>query len=68
MLMTVGGIKIMYSSILLTIKLENFQDSEKIYELTTVYYELLYWPGYSGGYCFRLIKYNLETWNLYLDT
>lgn len=47
--MTVGGIKIMYSSILLTIKLENFQDSEKIYELTTVYYELLYWPGYSGA-------------------
>lgn len=42
MLMTVGGIKIMYSSILLSIKLENFQDSEKIYELTTVYYELLY--------------------------
>ena len=42
MLMTVGGIKIMYSSKLLTIKLENFQDSEKIYELTTVYYELLY--------------------------
>ena len=42
MLMTAGGIKIMYSSKLLTIKLENFQDSEKIYELTTVYYELLY--------------------------
>ena len=42
MLMAVGGIKIMYSSILLTIKLENFQDSEKIYELMTVYYELLY--------------------------
>lgn len=49
MLMTVGGIKIMYSSKLLTIKLKNFQDSEKIYyifsekiyELTTVYYELL---------------------------
>ena len=50
MLMTAGGIKIMYSSKLLTIKLKNFQDSEKIYyifsekiyELTTVYYELLY--------------------------
>ena len=42
MLMTAGGIKIMYSSILLTIKLKNFQDSEKIYELTAVYYELLY--------------------------
>ena len=42
MLITVGGIKIMYSSILLSIKLENLQDSEKIYELTTVYYELLY--------------------------
>ena len=68
MLITVGGIKIMYSSKLLTIKLENFQDSEKIYELTAVYYELLYWTGYSGGYYIRLIKYNLETWNLYLDT
>ena len=42
MLMTVGGIKIMYSSIILTIKLKNFQDSEKIYELTAVYYELIY--------------------------
>ena len=50
LLITVGGIKIMYSSIILTIKLKNFQDSEKIYyifsekiyELTTVYYELLY--------------------------
>ena len=42
MLMTAGGIKIMYSSILLTIKLKNFQDSEKIYELMTVYYELVY--------------------------
>lgn len=42
MLMTVGGIKIMYSSILLTIKLENFQDSEKIHELTTGQNELLY--------------------------
>ena len=42
MLITAGRIKIMYSSIILTIKLENFQDSEKIYELTTVYYELLY--------------------------
>ena len=42
MLMTVGGIKIMYSSILLSIKLENFQDSEKIYVLTTGQNELLY--------------------------
>ena len=50
MLIIGGGIKIMYSSILLTIKLKNFQDSEKIYyifsekiyKLTTVYYELLY--------------------------
>ena len=42
MLITTGGIKIMYSSIILTIKLKNFQDSEKIYELTTVYYELIY--------------------------
>ena len=42
MLMTVGGIKIMYSSKLLTNKVKNFQDSEKIYELTAVYYELLY--------------------------
>ena len=50
MLMTVSGIEIMYFSILLSIKLKNFQDSEKIYyifsekiyELTTVYYELLY--------------------------
>ena len=41
-LMTVGGIKIIYSSILLTIKLENLQDSEKIYELTTGQNELLY--------------------------
>ena len=42
MLMTVGRIKIMYSSIILTIKLENFQDSEKIYELTAGQNELLY--------------------------
>lgn len=50
MLITADRIKIMYSSKLLTIKLKNFQDSEKIYyifhekiyELTTVYYELLY--------------------------
>ena len=42
MLMTVGGIEIMYSIILLTIKLKNFQDSEKIYELTTGQNELLY--------------------------
>lgn len=50
MLMTVGGIEIMYSSIILTIKLKNFQDSEKIYyifsekiyELTTGQNELLY--------------------------
>lgn len=51
MLMTTDRIKIMYSSILLTIKLKKTFKilkkyiiffHEKIYVLTTVYYELLY--------------------------
>lgn len=77
MLMTAGRIKIMYFSKLLTIKLKKtFKILKKyiIFFMKKYMNSRQYIMNYCidldivGGYCFRLIKYDLETWNLYLDT